>query len=185
VEANTLHTHAVAGQAHEGASLPWSPRNGYVEDEATARIDRYLSDSKALALHRRRLPGIRRDVSHLVVGPAGVTVVDSHGYVTSPIKFDWGDLRGSARRRSKRLKAVLSQVEAVRELLADTPYAKVPIEAAIVQRKVTGARVLQGLNTPRIIVCGPRTIAHEASRKGPLSATRVRALAAYLNSALD
>jgi hypothetical protein len=137
-----------------------------------------------MVLHHRHLPGERREISHLVVGPAGVTVVDSHDYRASRVKFDGGSMRGSNRKRANLLQPVLFQVEAVRELLADTPYANVPIEAAVAQRKVAGARVLQGLNPPRIIVCGPRTIAAEASRKGPLTPRRVRSLAAYLDEVL-
>jgi hypothetical protein len=199
VEANTSHTHAVAGdQVDPGHGLRArldslvSPRrrdgegaaNGRAKDETTALLDHYLRDSRAVALHHRHLPGSRREISHLVVGPAGITVVDSHGYAGSPVKFDGGTLRGSARKRSKLLNPVLAQVDAVRKLLVDTPYADVPIEAAMAQRKVSGARVLQGLNTTRIIVCGPRTIAVEASRNGTLAPSRVRSLAAYLDEVL-
>jgi nuclease-like protein len=196
VEANTSHTHVaaqvdghsgvlerltsvVASQSRGGRSR--SRRSG---DLATARLDHYLRDSRAVVLHYRHLPGDRRGISHLIVGPAGVTVVDSHRYKTSPIKFDGRSLRGSTRKYTNQLKAVLSQVEAVRRLLSDTPYAKVPIEAAVAQRKVSGARVLQGINSPRVIVCGTRTIAGEASRQGPLSTRRVRGLAAYLDDVL-
>jgi Nuclease-related domain len=199
VEANTTHTRAVSGGQIEdrsvlrrrfaGLSLPTrrngdAGSNGRPSDEIATRFDGYLRDSGAVVLHHRNLPGKGGEISHLVVGPSGVTVIDSHGYDTSRVKFDGGTLRGSSRKRAKLLNPVLSQVSAVRELLADTPYANVPIEAAIAQRKVTGARVLQGLNAPRIIICGARTIASEAAREGPLPVDRVRTLAAYLDDVL-
>lgn len=197
MEANTSHTPAVAGGRVDGRAglrgrvaglVSLKQRNGVSNaravDEATSRLDQYLRGSRAVVLHHRRLPGDRREISHLVVGPAGVTVIDSHGYEASPVKFDGGSVRGSKRKRANLLQPVLSQVDAVRELLTDTPYANVPIEAAMAQRKVAGARVLQGLNSPRIIVCGPRSIAAEASRKGKLTPRRVRSLAAYLDEVL-
>ena len=186
MEANTTHTHALAGGRVNGSrglrgrltALVSSRRgglafNGQGADQASARIDHYLRDSNAVVLHHRHLPGVRRDISHLVVGPAGVTVVDSRHY------------KASTRARSELAKSVLAQVDAVRELLVDTRYAKVPIEAAVARNRVEGPRVLQGLNTPRIIVSGTRTIAKEARRGGPMDVGRVRALAAYLNNALD
>jgi hypothetical protein len=199
VEANTTHTHAVTGGKVEdrpalrrrfaGIVLP-ARRNGdtasnAAPDPIAARFDGHLNESRAVVLHHRDLPGKGGEISHLVVGPSGITVIDSHGYDASRVKFDGGTLRGSTRRRAKLLKDVLSQADAVRELLVDTPYAQVPIEAAIAQRRVTGARVLQSLNAPRVIVCGTRTIAAEAARKGPLPAGRVRALAAYLDEVLS
>lgn len=198
MEANTSHTPAVAGgridrrtglRGRVAALVSPKRRNGKVPngravDEATARIDHYLRDSNAVALHHRHLPASRMEISHLVVGPSGVTVVDSSHYKASRFKLD-DTLRGPVRTRGGLVKPVLAQVEAVREILADTPYASVPIEAALARQKVAGARVFQGLNTPRVIVCGARTIAAEASRKGAMTPTRVRAIASYLDSALD
>jgi hypothetical protein len=185
VEANTTHTrHRMAGLVlpkQNGVARA----NGKVKDEPTARIDRYLDESKAVVLHHRQVPADGSKISHLIVGPCGVTVVDSSGYARSSSKLERDILGSSAKRRSALVKPVLARVDSVRELLADTPYANVPIEAALARRKVVGARVLQGLNTPRVIVCGARTIVGEASRKGPVSPRRVKSLAAYLDEALD
>jgi hypothetical protein len=187
VEANTTRTRAVPvgrprrGLRHRMASLG---ANGKVKDEPTARIDRYLDESKAVVLHHRHLAD-GSEISHLIVGPCGVTVVDSGGYTGSSSRLDRDILGSSVKRRSALVRSVLAQVDSIRDLLADTPYAKVPIEAALARRKVVGARVLQGLNTPRVIVCGARTIVGEATRKGPVTPRRVKSLAAYLDEVLD
>ena len=177
VEANTRNR--AAGWSGEA-----SVHGRVAPDEPTARIDHYVRDSKAVVLHHRHLPGNGSEISHLIVGPCGVTVVDSRTYEAPSAKLERSPLRGSARRRSDLVKPVLAQVDAVRDLLADTPFADVPIEAALARRKVVGARVLQGLNAPRVIVCGARTIAGEASREGPVTARHVKVLAAYLDNVL-
>jgi hypothetical protein len=198
VEANTTHTRGVAGALGEGrtslfgrltSQLSSKRVNGEQvtdkpHDDPTARIDHYLRDSEAVALHQRRLPGERRAVSHLIVGPSGVTVIDSHKYASRRAKLEGGVLRVGGRERSDLIRGLLRQVEGVRELLAGTPYANVPVEAALARRKVEGVPVLQGVNEPRVIVCGTRRIAGEASRPGRLSSRRVKALAAYLDRVL-
>jgi hypothetical protein len=188
VEANTSHTPAVTtGRLNAllgSRRAKAAAQNGRV-DETTARFDHYLRDSSAIVLHHRRLPGTRNEVSHLVVGPAGVTVVDSRRYNVARVKIDGRGGRATVRARADLAKHVLRQVDAVRELLAGTPYEGVPIEAAVARCKVKGPRVLQGLNAPRVIVSGVRTIAVEASRDGELDAGRVRSLAHFLDDALQ
>ena len=199
MEANATHTPGVAGGRLNGrsgvrgrlAALVASPRrngleasNGKVTDEATARFDHDLGGSRALVLHHRRLPGDGSDINHLIVGPAGITVVDSRGYRAAGVKLE-SRVRRSARARSDLAKPVLAQVEELRKLLADTPYAAVPIDAALARGKVEGPRVLQGLNTPRVIFSGVRTIAVEASRGGELPPQRVKGLAQFLDDALE
>ena len=48
--------------------------------DAGVRLERYLRGSDAVVLHRCRIPGKRGKISHVIVGPAGVTVVDSRNY---------------------------------------------------------------------------------------------------------
>ncbi len=200
MEANTTHTPGVSsGPLNGGSGLRGritalvglqrrdgaERSNGKVAEEATVRLDRYLRDSRAIAMHHRRVRGSRSEVSHLVVGPAGLTVVDSRHYKVPGIKIDARGARRNSRARSDLVKPVLDQVEEVRRLLADTPYADVPIDGALARSKVEGPRILQGLNAPRVIVSGVRTIATEASREGDLDARRVRALVQFLDDALE
>jgi hypothetical protein len=147
-------------------------------DEPTLRLDQYLSGSKARVLHHRTLPGVRAEISHLIIGPAGVTVVDSRHYPSGRARIGQGELRVGKRRRADLIDALLERVGEVRNLLADTPYSEVPVEGALAYGQVDGPPTLK--DAPRILVSGTRRIAGEASRPGPLSARRVNALAAYL-----
>src|SRR5882672_4770881 len=62
------------------------------------------------------------ELTHLVVGPAGVTVVDSRNYTSGRAKVGHGGLRVGRRNRSDLIQDVLHQVDSVESVLADTPY---------------------------------------------------------------
>jgi hypothetical protein len=159
--------------------------NGHVSpDDPTARLDEYLSDTDAVALHRLRLPNGGGELTHLVVGPAGVTVVDSRNYRSGRAKVGHGGLRVGRRNRSDLIKEVLGQVDSVESLLNDTPYEDVHVEAALAWREVEGLPILHTFNAPRVLVCGTRKIAREAARPGPLTPRKVDALASYLRGEL-
>jgi hypothetical protein len=159
--------------------------NGKVRaDDPAARLDDYLRGTDAVALHGLRLPNGGGERSHLVVGPAGVTLIDSRNYRSKRAKVGHGGLRVGRRNRSDLVHDVLHQVGDVQEALADTPYSDVPVEAALAWREVEGLPILHTFNAPRVLVCGTRKIAREASRPGPLSPRRVDALASYLEGEL-
>jgi Nuclease-related domain len=162
--------------------------NGHAAErtEAAPRLKRYLRGSGAVALHHCRVPGKRRgEISHVVVGPAGVTVVDSRHYNGRKAKLEDGKLRVGKRNRTDLIKRVLDQAARVRELLADTHYADVDVEAALAWKKVEGVPIIQYVGGPRLVVCGTRRIAGEASRPGPLSPREVHALASFLAGELS
>jgi hypothetical protein len=197
VEANTTHSHGLGKDVAEQRSSLWwrltalgtrsrnGAANGRVKlDLAGAKLEHYLRGSDVALLHHRRVAGSRREISHLVIGPAGVTVIDSRHYGGRRARLEDGSIRVGLRNREDLVDAVIAQVAAVRKLLADTPYANTPIEAALARRKVEGVPILQRVDAPRIVVCGTRRIAGEASRPGPLPASQVKALAAYLDGAL-
>jgi hypothetical protein len=159
--------------------------NGKVSaDDPAARLDEYLRGSDAVALHHLRLPNGGGKLTHLVIGPAGITVIDSRNYSSRRAKVGHGGLRVGRRNRSDLVRNVLRQVDHVQEALADTPYSDVPVEAALAWREVEGLPILHTFNAPRVMVCGTRKIAKEASRTGSLSPRRVDALASYLEGEL-
>ena len=88
------------------------------------------------------------------------------------------------RDRSELIHRVLNQGRSVRSMLADTPYADVPVEGALAWREVEGLPILHSINAPRVIICGVRKIAVEAARPGALSERRVNALAGFLDREL-
>jgi hypothetical protein len=153
-------------------------------DDPAGRLELYLRGSKALVMHGRQLPGSRQEIDHLVIGPAGVTVVDSRNYSRRRAKLEGRTLRVGRRDRSHLIRSVVAQAESVKQLLAGTPYAEVPVEAALAWRRVSGVPVLQAAGAPRVVISGTRRIAGEASRPGPLPAGRVQALASFLGQQL-
>ena len=165
-------------QAGQRRSTKASPER---TDEPQRRLDHYLSGSPARVLHHCRLPGQKREIGHLIIGPAGITLVDSSQYGAGTARTGDGVLSVRHRRRSDLVKRLLEQMEGVRRLLADTPYSDVPLEAALACGRVDGPPKLQ--DAPRVMVCGTRRIAGEASRPGPLTRRRVTALSTYLENA--
>jgi nuclease-like protein len=149
-------------------------------DDPAARLDEYLRDTATVALHDLRLPNGGGKLTHLVIGPAGITVIDSRNYRSRRAKVGRGGLRVGRRNRSDLVKNVLHQVDSVQSALAGTPYADVPVEAALAWREVEGLPILHTFNAPRVVICGTRKIAREAARPGPLSSRKVDALASYL-----
>jgi hypothetical protein len=194
VEANTSQTGAEglrgrlaglvsAGDTRRREAAAKKPRRK--GNDPALRLDRYLSDSRARVLHHCRLPGTRSEIGHLIVGPAAVTVVDSSHYGDGRARVGRGSLKIGRRNRRDLVDQLLTQAKGVRELLADTPYSDVEVEAALALREVEGLPTLHSFNAPRIMICGTRKIAGEASRRGPLSSRRVNALASFLERTLS
>jgi hypothetical protein len=80
-------------------------------------------------LHDRRLPGRRANVDHLVVGPAGIFVIDAKSYTGKVERRDRGWLLArdwrlyvGGRDRTALLEGMSRQVEAVQDALASTEF---------------------------------------------------------------
>jgi hypothetical protein len=159
-------------------------RNGKANDVG-ARLEHYLRGSETVVLHQRRLPGKLRKINHIVVGPAGITVVDSRHYRGRKARVERGELHVGRRNRTDLIERVLEEAAAVRELLAGTPYAEVNVEAAIARGSVRGNPVVTTLDGRSLIVWGTGRIAEEASRPGPLPVEDVDALASHLAGELS
>lgn len=99
-----------------------------------------LGDS-IIALHDRRVPKSRANIDHIVVGPAGVYVIDAKRYKNAKIAVRRsGGFLGPARTqlmvagrdKTKLIDAMGWQVDAVRAALSDSAeFADVPITAAL------------------------------------------------------
>jgi hypothetical protein len=153
--------------------------------DAGARLESYLRGSEATILHQLKLPGSRGEIDYLVVGPAGVTVVDCRHYREGKAKFANGRLRIGGRDRTALIGEILDQAEAVRDLLADSHFADVPVDAAIAVGQAGGVPSVSTRDCRRVIVWGTGLIAREASRPGPLSPRRVSNLATRLAAELQ
>lgn len=148
--------------------------------DAGVRLEAYLRGSQATVLHHLQLPGEAVEIDHLVIGPAGVTVVDSQHYNAGKAKFEGGRLRIGNRNRTSVIDDVVDQADSVRELLSGTRFSDVRVESAIAVSKVGGVPTVPSSGGHRVIVWGTGLIAREASRPGPLSRRRVGALASRL-----
>ncbi len=155
-----------------------------VGSDAGVRLERYLRGSDAIVLHRCRVPGKRGKISHVVVGPAGITVVDSRNYNGRRATVRGGQLRVGNRDRVDLIDGVLDNAARVQSLLADSPYAGVDVNAALAWGSVEGSRSIESVDG-RVTVWGTGRIAGEASRPGPLSSREVEALASYLAGELS
>lgn len=88
-------------------------------------------------LHDRRVPGSKANIDHIVVGPAGVFVIDAKKYEGSIEIVDKGSwhrtdwrLYVAGRDRTKLVDGVLGQVEVVRKVLGDE-FASVPVTGVL------------------------------------------------------
>ena len=88
-------------------------------------------------LHDRRVPGSKANIDHIVVGPAGVSVIDAKKYEGSIemvdkgswLRTDWR-LYVAGRDRTKLVDGVLGQVEVVRNVLGGE-FASVPVTGVL------------------------------------------------------
>lgn len=201
MEANTPHT-TTAGDFVDSARsslrtrlaglLPARSANGNgagrtaprPADDLDARFDESLAGTKTVVLHHREIPGDPEEVSHVIIAPSGITLVDSSNYTSGRARVGHGGIHVGRRNRSDLIDRILDQVDGLYDLLADTPYADVPIEAALAWRQVEGLPILHSFNAPRVLVCGVQKITREAARPGPLSTRRVNALGAFLENEL-
>jgi Nuclease-related domain len=155
-------------------------RSDEIGGDAAARLEFYLRGSDAVVLHRCRVPGKRGRISHVVVGPAGITVVDSRNYKGRKATVRSHQLLVGNRDRPDLIEGVLVQAGRVRGLLAETPYADVDVNAALAWGRVEGSRSVHHVDGTRVTVWGTGRIASEAARPGPLSSREVESLASYL-----
>jgi Nuclease-related domain len=155
------------------------------DSDAGTRLEHYLRGSDALLLHQRRLPGKLRKINHIVVGPAGITVVDSRHYRCRKARFEGGQLCIGKRDRTNLVDRVLNQAAAIRELLGGTSYAGMRVEAALALGNVRGEPVVRTRDGRSLIIWGTGVIAEAASRPGPLSPDEVNGLASYLAGELS
>ena len=123
-------------------------------DDAGVRLERYLRGSDAVVLHRCRIPGKRGTISHVIVGPAGVTVVDSRNYNRRKATVRSAQLLVGNRDRADLIEGVIDHAARVRDLLADTPYSDLDVNAALAWGSVEGSRSVQLVDGPRVTVWG-------------------------------
>ncbi len=151
-----------------------------------------MGDS-VIALHDRRVPKSRANIDHIVIGPAGVHVIDAKRYrnakiavrrtggFISPVRTQ---LMVSGRDKTKLVDAMDWQVAAVRTALGDSAeLAEVPITAVLCF--IDAEFPLFGtIELNEVHVRGPGGTAKLVSAAGPLDPPSRERLARHLAARL-
>ena len=113
-------------------------KQGAIGEQTLGTAIEQLRNEGFGVLHDRRIPGTKANLDHLVVGPAGVFVIDAKRYTGKIERRDRGwvlnrdwRLYVNGRDQTKLVDAMPRQVEAVRSSLAPTPFVECPVFAAL------------------------------------------------------
>lgn len=150
-------------------------------EERARRLEALLAGSGIHLLNDRRVPGARATVDHLAVGPQGVTVIDAVHEGGRARVVD-GRLLVDGDDRTKLVLDVLRQVEVIRLGLAASPT--IPVSGAICWVEPDGLPRLRTLTLDGVLIDGPRALAEDLRRPGPVSAKRSRQIAGVLDRRL-
>lgn len=160
--------------------LVWA--RGARGEEVIARELAKHCSSRVLILHDRCIPGSRANIDHIAVAPAGVWVIDSKRYtgkvsVVRPL-FGRPKLVINGRDQSKLVASLAKQGPLVKAVVTEVaPGVSVRGALCFVDADLP---LLAKLNFSGYPLLYPKQLAKVLSADGPLSAERVRALAAEL-----
>lgn len=130
-------------------------------------------------LHDGTVPGHgRANVNHILVGPGGVTVVDSKA-VRARVRTGRKDglfssrpvLSIDGRDRTALAESVDAQIECARGVLRMTDFEGLDVRGALCFPYVDGLPVFQTLWVGDVMIDGPKRVAKLARRKGKLAVT--------------
>jgi hypothetical protein len=146
------------------------------------RLAKHLDGHGVRVLHDRRVPGHgTANIDHIVVGPAGVLVIDTktHG---GRVRTDRGGgafspprtvLLINGRDQTRLISGVERQVTYVEDALRDT---SVEVRGALCFPGVRGLPLFSRLAVQNVVVDGPKPIAKLARRPGPLGEVEIEQL---------
>src|SRR4051812_24240532 len=150
-------------------------------EERARRLEALLAGSGVRLLNDRRVPGARATIDHLAIGPRGVTVIDAIREGGRARVVD-GRLLVDGEDRSSLIRDVLRQVEVIRLGLSSSP--NLPVTGAICWVEPDGLPRVRRLAVDGVMIDGPRVIAEELRRPGPVSARWVKHFTAVLDRRL-
>jgi hypothetical protein len=143
-------------------------------------------------LHDRRIPGTRANVDHLVIGSAGVFVIDAKHYKGLVERRDRGwiferdwRLYVNGRDKSKLLEGMAAQVKAVRAALAATLFADVTVCPVLCFTDSDWGLLASPFSIGEVYVTWPRALAKMLrGDAGPLGPDGIAALELELATSL-
>lgn len=150
-------------------------------EERRRQLERLLAGADVCLLSDRRVPGSRASVDLLAIGPQGVTVIDA-SHETGRARVLGGRLLVDGQDRTGMVFDVLRQVEVIRLGLATHP--NLPITGAICWAEPDGLPRLRKLTVKDVHIEGPRALADELRRPGPVPAAQVRRIGNVLDRRL-
>jgi hypothetical protein len=152
------------------------------EVRTAQRLAKHLEGHGVRLLHDRRVPRHgSANIDHIVVGPAGVLVIDTKTHA-GKVKTDWrGGLFAprrtvlliNGRDQTRLIDGLERQVGYVRDALADSA---VEVRGALCFPNVDGLPLFSNLRVRDIVIDGPKPIAKLARRPGPLTPDRMEQL---------
>jgi hypothetical protein len=160
------------------------------ERKLGAELDKLRNEGFAV-LHDRRIPGRRANIDHVVIGPAGIFVIDTKAYTGKIERRDDGwlfrrqaRLYVGGRNRTRLVTAMARQVEAVRKALGSSPAGDprvIPVVCFVDSR--------WGLLAPPLVfgdvrVLWPRALGKLLRNGGTLSVDRIAQIERRLAVAL-
>jgi hypothetical protein len=152
-------------------------------------LDALRSEGIAV-LHDRRIPGSRANIDHIVIGPAGVCVIDAKNYKGRVERRDRGGwfstdyrLFVGGRDKTALVAGMSKQADAVRAVL-DPDIAELPLIQAICFVAADWSLFARPLRFGDVHVLWPRALGKLLRADGPLSRDQVTALERRLALAL-
>jgi hypothetical protein len=172
---------------------PSSTRAWAIGSAGEAKLAAALSDVEGLvALHDRRVPGTRGNIDHILIGPAGVFVVDAKAHKGMVRVRDKGglfrtDLRlyVGSRDCSALADGLTWQVEAVQHVLEASDLDQVPTITPVLCFIEAGWPLFRAPDSFRgVLLDSPRSLRKRVTRTGQLEAGAIHRIVMSIASAL-
>lgn len=163
------------------------------EREAGLYLEKKLSKTTCEILHDRLVPGTRANIDHIVVGPAGVTILDTKNYKgkvrSTKVGFNRSRrtiLTVNGADRTKLVDGVRKQVAAVAAVLLEIqPPIKIPVVGGLLWWNYEGLPLLGSVKVDEVPICSPSASHKLAARSGSLTAEQIGVVAIFLDGALQ
>ena len=157
------------------------------EERLGAWLERSTAAGPTIVLNDRRMPSGLGNIDHLAVTPRGTFVIDAKNVkgrveVSSPL-FGAAKLKIGGYNRTKFIEGLDRQVAAVRDALAVSGHADVPVQGVLCFLRAD----LPLLGTQRMrghYLLSRRALAKRLGRDGPLDPTLIENIARALANAL-
>ena len=150
-----------------------STRTWKVGEVGELAVAKRLAECEGVvALHDRRIPGTKGNIDHLAVGPGGVYIVDAKRYEGKVERPDLGSffrpdvrLYVNNRDRTKVVKGMTWQMEAVRKALDADAHADVPLRAVLCFVDAEWSLFAKPIVLDGVTILWPKAL-HELVRRG-------------------